>query len=77
MAKEKITKAELKIIREGLPEGAVEEIATATGFAVSTIKQILIQPRRYKKEVIDMALTLVEKEMAFIESQKKRIKDIS
>ena len=74
---EKITKEELEIIREWLPEGAKENIALKFGLAVSTVEQILINPSRFKKSVIDYSLELVEEHQREIQAMRDKIKAIA
>ena len=75
--KKSLTKDELKHLRNLLPPGAVEKIANETGFAVSSVRQILYKPERFNKTVLDKAIALGEIARQEILEMKSKIKSIS
>lgn len=56
----RLNKEELKKIRKALPENAIEKLSELTGLKVSSVKQILFKPERFKKEVIERAVEMAE-----------------
>jgi hypothetical protein len=72
-----ITKAELEKTRSSLPEGAYKTIADITGYAESSVKQILLRPERINVKnlvVIEQAIILSEQTNDKIDDFKDRIK---
>lgn len=59
---EKLTKEELKALRNRLKDDAYKKIATTTGKSVASVVQILYKPERFNFDVITTALDLAERE---------------
>lgn len=70
---EKITKDELDTLRSWLPDGANQLIADETGKSARSVEQILLNPKRFNKKVIAVAVRLMEQEKAEINSLRNRI----
>lgn len=71
-----LTKRELKTIRTLLPDNGYEVLAERFNKNKQSIQKILTEPRRYKKEVIDDALKLIEEHHNEVASQKAKIQKL-
>lgn len=69
-----LTKDELTIIRKSLPADGYEKIsALLNNKSVTSIRMILTVPTRYKKEVVDAAFAVIDREKELIGAQKKKV----
>ena len=71
----RLTKTELQKLRKRLPEDAKKIIAEETGFAESSVEQILLKPERFNLAVIESAVALAERTSDRIDSLRLRIKN--
>ncbi|MNK53057.1 hypothetical protein D3C87_720080 [compost metagenome] len=72
----RLTKRELKKLRDNLPTGSYDAIAEKTCLSFATVRAVLFYPDRYNKEVVAEALAIIEKTKQEISSQKEAIKKI-
>lgn len=69
-----LNKEELSKIRKSLPEEGYEKISKIlNGMSVNSIRMILTEPGRYKKEVIDAAILVIEEYQEEIVVQKSKV----
>lgn len=67
---------ELKKIRTLLPDNAYQLIADAMGLHKETVRKVLSDKSRYRKDVIDAAFLIIETYAAQIEAQKQKVKEL-
>ena len=65
---------ELKKIRTLLPPNSYQRIADMLTLNKETVRKALTQKVRYRKDVIDMAFTVIENHAQYIEQLKQKIK---
>lgn len=75
-----LTKRELDTLRKNLPENGYFILSQKFNKSEGSIKKILTEPQRYKKEIVDGALDLIEEHTQSIakslDEQKSRIQKL-
>jgi hypothetical protein len=74
----KLTQTELKTLRDKLPDGGYKLVASKlTRVTAETVRKVLSDPARYKREVIDAAIEVVKEQKELLAAQREAIKEIA
>lgn len=74
----KLSQEELDSLRNALPDGSYKLISEKLNRVSSeTVRKVLTDPSRYKKEVIDATIELLKEQKEMLELQKKEIVKLS
>jgi predicted ATP-dependent protease len=65
----------LETLRLALPENGYKLVADKlTRVTAETVRKVLTEPRRYKKEIIDATIEVIKEQKEIIEKQEEEIK---
>jgi len=74
----KISRTELRILREKLPVGGYELVASKLHrVTAEAVRKVLNDPKRYNSKVIDAAIEVVKEQKEKLELQKEAIKELA
>lgn len=71
-----LNKRELNNLKKALPDNSYFTIAEVLNISKETVRKVLNDPSRYRKDVIDEAIALSKNHLSHIQSQKQQLKEL-
>jgi hypothetical protein len=71
-----LNKRELNSLKNALPDNGYQQIADNLSIGKETVRKVLTEPTRYRKDVIDEAILVVKTHKEYVESQKQQVKEL-
>jgi len=72
-----LTTEELKTLRDALPKNGYQLVSDKVfGASSITVRLVLTEPRRYRKDILDAAILVIEEFKQEIDLQRKKIREV-
>lgn len=71
-----LSKRELTAIKKALPDKGLHRVAERSGCSYATVQKVFLEPKRYNKNIIYAAISIIEDEKQEVEKLKLKIKEV-